>query len=228
MKTIVYIDGYNLYYGCLKHSPHKWLDIYRLFSDQVVNVQSPQARVEKIKFFTADIKAKIASRDQDAQKSQNDYHRALTALYPDKIQIIKGYYSLERAKLLRYKQPPDKTDRVDVWRLEEKQTDVNIALHLYRDLIQQQCVQVVIVSNDTDLVPALQIIRQDLGQAVKIGVVIPILKPETGKSHRPANTSLSQYADWTRRYLLDEELANSQLPEKIPTRKKPIVKPAYW
>ena len=99
---------------------------------------------------------------------------------------------------------------------------------MYRDLIQQQCEQVVIVSNDTDLVPALRIIRQDLGQTVNIGVVIPILKPELGKSHRPANASLSQYADWTRRYLLDEELAASQLPEIIPTRKKPIVKPDFW
>lgn len=26
MKTRVYIDGYNLYYGCLKNSPYKWLE----------------------------------------------------------------------------------------------------------------------------------------------------------------------------------------------------------
>ncbi len=228
MKTIVYIDGYNLYYGCLKNTAYKWLDIYTLFSEHVVKIQSPQAHIEKIKFFTADVKAKVASRNQEAQQSQNNYHRALSALYPEKIEIIKGYYSLERARLLRYKQPPDKSDRVDVWRLEEKQTDVNIALQLYRDMIQQHCDQVVIVSNDTDLVPALQIIRQDLGQAVNIGVVIPILKPESGKSHRPANASLSQYADWTRRFLLEKELAASQLPEKIATRKKPIIKPDYW
>ena len=25
-RTRVYVDGYNLYYGCLKGSPHKWLD----------------------------------------------------------------------------------------------------------------------------------------------------------------------------------------------------------
>ena len=27
MRTIVYIDGFNLYYGLLRHSPHKWLDL---------------------------------------------------------------------------------------------------------------------------------------------------------------------------------------------------------
>jgi hypothetical protein len=27
MKTNVYIDGFNLYYGCLKGTPHKWLNL---------------------------------------------------------------------------------------------------------------------------------------------------------------------------------------------------------
>ena len=26
MRTRVYIDGFNLYYGCLKGTPAKWLD----------------------------------------------------------------------------------------------------------------------------------------------------------------------------------------------------------
>ncbi len=30
LRTRVYIDGHNLYYGCLKNSPHKWLDVHRL------------------------------------------------------------------------------------------------------------------------------------------------------------------------------------------------------
>ena len=25
--TNVYVDGFNLYYGCLKGTPHKWLDL---------------------------------------------------------------------------------------------------------------------------------------------------------------------------------------------------------
>ena len=27
-KTIVYIDGYNLYYGLLKGTSYKWLDLF--------------------------------------------------------------------------------------------------------------------------------------------------------------------------------------------------------
>ena len=26
MVTNVYVDGFNLYYGCLKSTPYKWLD----------------------------------------------------------------------------------------------------------------------------------------------------------------------------------------------------------
>lgn len=228
MRTIVYIDGYNLYYGRLKHSPYKWLDIYRLFSEHIIRAQSPQAKVIKAKYFTADIKARVASHGQAAQKAQNDYHRALTTLYPDHIEIIKGFYSLDYAKLPRYKRPLDKSDRVDVWRLEEKQTDVSIALHAYRDVIRKECDQIVLVSNDTDLEPALQMIRMDVGDNIDIGIVIPIPKPEPGKAHRPPNQRLSQYANWTRRYILDNELANSQLPNPIPTKKKTILRPNYW
>jgi hypothetical protein len=31
MQTTVYIDGYNLYYGALRGTPYKWLDVVRLF-----------------------------------------------------------------------------------------------------------------------------------------------------------------------------------------------------
>ena len=30
MKTIVYVGGFNLYYGCVKRTPYKWLNIQSL------------------------------------------------------------------------------------------------------------------------------------------------------------------------------------------------------
>jgi hypothetical protein len=27
LRTNVYVDGFNLYYGCLKGTPYKWLDL---------------------------------------------------------------------------------------------------------------------------------------------------------------------------------------------------------
>jgi len=228
VRTYVYVDGYNLFYSCLKNTPYKWLDLYTLFSDAIVKPQSPATTVARIKYFTADIKTRFATHGAEAQAAQDSYHRALLQLYPSVIEIIKGYYHDEPRPLIRYSRPPDKTNRVKVWTLEEKQTDVNIALHLYRDVVVQKvCDQVVVVSNDTDLEPVLHMLRLDMGKAVNIGIVLPRpeLKMGTG---RPSNVRLSRYADWTRHHIRDAELAGSQLPTTIPTGKKPIRKPSYW
>lgn len=32
MRTFVYVDGFNLYYGALKGKPWKWLDLPALFA----------------------------------------------------------------------------------------------------------------------------------------------------------------------------------------------------
>lgn len=224
MKTNFYVDGYNLYYGCLKHSDYKWLDLKSLLVDKILHTQCPHAELCTIKFFTADVKAKIASRGQNAQISQHQYHRALELLYPDNMAIIKGFYSLERANLPVFQQPPDKNERVAVWRLEEKQTDVNIVLEAYRDAAKGLAEQLVFVTNDSDIEPVLKAIREDFGDAIRLGVVVPRHKT----NHRPPNVSLSQYADWTRHHILEDELRDSQLPDLIPTRKKPIKRPDYW
>lgn len=228
MKTIIYVDGFNLFYGCLKNSQDKWLDLHKLFLGHILKAQCPSAELVSIKFFTAEIKAKVATRGQVAQQAQQAYHRALQQCYPELIEIIYGYYALEKARLPLYQKPPDKLATVDVWKLEEKQTDVQIALTAYRDAIKGYAEQLVIVSNDTDLAPVLRTIRQDLGQSVQIGVVMPIRKPKDGNMHRPPSASLSQYANWTRSYITEQELAHSHLPGKIPTRKRPIIKPDYW
>lgn len=228
MKTICYVDGYNLFYGCLKHSQDKWLDLYELLCKQIIHPQTPNAEIVKIKFFTADIRAKVATRGDASQNAQQSYHRALLQKYPDTIEVIKGYYSLEKANLLAYQQPPDKTKRHAVWKLEEKQTDVNIALTAYRDAATNAAQQLVFVSNDTDLEPALAAIRQDFGDRHQIGVILPIRKAKDGEKKRPGNQKLSNYANWTRHHITDDELAASHLPSQIATPKKPIVKPDYW
>jgi hypothetical protein len=52
MKTNVYIDGFNLYYGCLKGPPHKWLD---LASFCPASFPSPRNQINRIRYFTAHI-----------------------------------------------------------------------------------------------------------------------------------------------------------------------------
>jgi uncharacterized LabA/DUF88 family protein len=224
VRTIAYVDGYNLFFGCLKNTPYKWLDIHALLA-HILRIQDPASELMGVKYFTAPIKARLASRGEAATQAQETYRRALQT--NPAIHLIKGWYSLERASAPRYVQPPDKTNRVDIWRLEEKETDVNIALHLYRDALRNECDQLLLISNDSDLLPALKWIRHDAPQQ-RLGIVFPISEQSQARSGRPFNQLLSEQADWTRHVIRDEELQRAQLPARIPTAKKPIIKPDYW
>ncbi len=59
MRTPVLIDGYNFYYGCLQHSPYKWLNVRALVSD-IIRVQQPKSQTTDVQFFSAPVIAKLA------------------------------------------------------------------------------------------------------------------------------------------------------------------------
>jgi len=225
MKTIVYVDGYNFYFGVLRGTPYKWLDIVATVK-HICHIQNPNIDVTSVKFFTAPVITRLATQGEKSQQSQDVYHKALLNRHPETIEIINGYYLMEKGTPPKYKTPVDKKDRVDVWKLEEKQTDVNIALHLYRDAVKRQCEQAVLVSSDSDLESALKFISADFPDH-KIGLILPRRQSGDDKQ-RPVNKGLSNYSDWTRQHVLDEELEKFQLPSRVPTKKKPAIKPDYW
>ena len=82
MDTIVYVDGHNLFYGRLRHTAFKWLDIFKLFQN-IAKIQNPSSRIIKIKYFTAPVKANFSSHGQESTIAQNTYHRALKQIYSD-------------------------------------------------------------------------------------------------------------------------------------------------
>jgi 6-hydroxy-3-succinoylpyridine 3-monooxygenase len=95
-----------------------------------------------------------------------------------------------------------------------------LALQAYHDAITGEVDQVVIVTNDTDIAPALKMMRAHT--EVVIGLVVPT------KAHvRIPNTDLADQAHWVRPYITEGELASSQLPRVIAGR-KPTVKPESW
>lgn len=232
VETIVYIDGYNLYYGRLKKNGavnYKWLDIAKLFN-KILNEQDPNSEIVKIKYFTAPALGKFATHGNKSAEAQQTYHRALKHLYLDLIEIVYGSQTCVPKPLPEYNHdvPFDKSKRQWVWILEEKMTDVEIALAMYRDAVQGNCKQIVLCSNDSDMKPALQAIKSDMPE-IKIGVVMPIIPTSKNqKNARRISGSLDELSDWTRDYILDDELEKSQLPDKIPTNKKPVIKPSHW
>ncbi|MDE0133772.1 MAG: NYN domain-containing protein [Acidimicrobiaceae bacterium] len=71
--TIVYIDGFNLYYGTVKETPYKWLDLEALCRRLL-----PRDNIVKIRYFTA----RVSARPNDPQQAdrQDAYLRALATL----------------------------------------------------------------------------------------------------------------------------------------------------
>ena len=58
----VYIDGFNLYYGAVKNSPFKWLDLGALCRRML-----PCDTIQSIEYFTAIVSARpYRSRHADA------------------------------------------------------------------------------------------------------------------------------------------------------------------
>jgi hypothetical protein len=230
LKTRIYIDGYNLYYGCLKGTPYKWLDLIKLFTNYILPSSSPNdfsLNEQSIKFFTADIVGK-AAKSPDSLNDQQTYHRALKfSSQNNQLEIIKGYYSVTASRAFRIDEntpnkPPNECDYVKVWKLEEKQTDVNIAVEAVYDVLTDSSIeQVVFVTNDTDLATALAKIKSL--NRVKIGLVIPT----TDRVRKP-NVELDKLADWTRKNISIDELQSSQLPRVIQGGRKVATKPTGW
>ena len=220
MRTIVYIDGFNLYFGSLQGTPYRWLDI-SLLASRICKEQSPGAKIEAIKYFTADIKAKLSRRGQDSCIAQRDYLLSLNAYLPN-IKIIKGKYNISKSQYHPHGDPVDFSVKHSVWRAEEKQTDVNIAIHMLCDAVDNTCEQMVLFSNDSDLYPAIKEVKERHPD-LKIGVVAPIRDNE-----RQPSADLMEYSDWTRHGIRSEELESSQLPHQVLTRKRRIIKPDHW
>lgn len=228
LKTSIFIDGYNLYYSRLKGTQYKWLDVVALFRDHVLPSVDSQSQVVAVKYFTAPIKSSYARHGKESAHAQVQYLRALASLYPGLIQIIQGFHVLEPTELPTHAlgTPPSKAKVSPVWKIEEKQTDVNIALHAYRDVMQGVCDQIVVCSNDSDMEPALSLICQDK-PAARIGLVLP-LRENTNVEDKYSNKRLTVYADWVRHQIRDNELLQSQLPNTVPTKTNPARKPLHW
>src|ERR1035438_9723485 len=70
VKMNVYVDGVNLYYGALKKTPYKWLDLSCL-----CNLLLPHDTINRIRYFTARVSS--YAHDPGAPNRQQIYLRAL-------------------------------------------------------------------------------------------------------------------------------------------------------
>ena len=209
MRTIVYIDGFNLYYACLKNTSYKWLDL-KILSRYLLK---EEYQISVIKYFTAKVNSR--SSNPFAPKEQNIYLRALKAYIPE-LKIYYGHFSTHSKKARKAENPDE---YVDILRTEEKGSDVNLAVHLLNDAWLDKYDCAVLISNDSDMAESLKLVREE--HPNKKLILIPPLRSEK----KPISKELRKYGQEIKR-VRESVLKNSQLPETIPNTN--LSKPRNW
>ena len=204
-RAIVYIDGFNFYYRAVKGTRHKWLNLERLCEKL-----RPDDDVRAVKYFTAWVTG-------PPQMRQAAFIRAL-ATRP-KIEVILGQF---KAKTVTCRHPSCTyagNRRFDTH--EEKRTDVNIAITMLDDAYAGACDHMVLVSEDSDLVPAIAMVRQRF-PAMKAFVYIPS-RPGVIRRADELRRAANHLAP-----VPTTLFAGCHFPDTIPDGTRTITKPAGW
>lgn len=203
--VIVYVDGFNLYYGCLKRTPYKWLDLGRLSA-----VMLPNDTVMAIRYHTARISARPGN--PSGPTDQQIYLRALRTI--PTLSITYGHFLTHSVQMRLTDVTPPK--RVWVDKTEEKGSDVNLASHLVRDACQNAFKAAVLITNDSDLAEPVRIVRDELH--LPVGILNP---------HEHHSAELKRVCTFQKR-IRQSDLIACQFPDVLRDAKGEIRKPPSW
>ncbi len=219
MKTIVYVDGFNLYYRALKNTKYKWLDLEKLCKSVMPN----HCDIAAINYYTARISSRVS---KTSPKDQNTYLTALQTLPNLKIHLGKFQVKQKRmflAQPVKFKPacstyPQPNPEYVDVIKTEEKGSDVNLSVHLVRDAFIKAFDCAAVITDDTDLVEPIRIVAKEAN------IPITLMTPVKGKY---VARGLKNIATSTRH--ISGHLGSCQFPEIIKASDgKTIIKPQDW
>jgi uncharacterized LabA/DUF88 family protein len=191
-RTNVYIDGFNFYYGAVKDTPHKWLDF-----EKFIGFLRPGDDILRIYYFTALVTGARRARQQTFLSALSTRPR---------MEIVLGKF-LEKNVTCRVTTCASNGSKLFKMP-EEKRTDVNIAVYMVDDAYQNACDHFVLISGDSDLVPAVQRIKQRFPRKS-----ITVYVPSKG---RPGHAfELRASADRARDVPLNL-IPKAQLPTRVP------------
>ncbi len=199
-RVNIYVDGFNFYFGLKSKGWRKyyWLDIVKLFEQFIKNDQ----KLVNVFYCTAVQKNNGKKDRQDLFFSANKTN--------SKFKLIFGKFL---AKTVYFGGKGYKT-------FEEKQTDVNIAVEMIRNVVKDNCDISIIVSADSDLIPPINLIRE-LSPDHKIFVFFP------PNRHSADLTNHSDAVIHLHRY--ENRFKKALLPESIELRNGfQIKKPTKW
>lgn len=256
MRTRIYVDGFNLYYGAVKGTPLKWLNLVELSQ----RVLPPGHHIDKLKYFTARVSG---ASDSGAPGRQQVYLNALQTLPeieikfgnflsksawrpltnlpvaerlissptpvtlpagnhailgPDQQTLPVGRYPEANSQRRKRRKPPKPlSDAVvtEVHTMEEKGSDVNLAVHLLNDAWKGLFDVAAVISNDTDLVEPIRMVTTERKK------VVYLVCPGRWQA-APRLVAVANHVRHIRRSMLQA----AQFPNPIPNTA--IAKPAGW
>lgn len=208
MITNVYVDGFNLFYGSLKDSPHKWLDLEKLFDGLL-----PKNQVQRIRYFTARVKSN--AHNSDSPKRQDVYLRALGTL--PRVSVHFGHYLVTTTRMPLANPVAGGPSTVEVVKSEEKGSDVNLATYLLADAFRNDADAFVVVSNDSDLKEPMRVVRHELNK------VVGILNP-----HKVQSKALLACKPSFTKDIRTSALARSHFPDPLIAQYGNLTKPSDW
>jgi hypothetical protein len=203
----VYVDAFNLYYRALQGTPYKWLDILKL-----CRLALPKYQIHRIRYFTALIRPRPS--DPRQPQRQQAYIRALLTL--PKTSVHYGTFLSNPKWLPLYAPVRGLPGVVQVLNTEEKGSDVNLATFLLCDGYENDYQAAIVISNDSDLVTPIEVVRSRLMKPVVL------LSP----ANRP-NVELVKAATFVKA-IRKGVLAASQFPLTLQDVHGTITKPPGW
>jgi uncharacterized LabA/DUF88 family protein len=142
-RAAFYVDGFNLYHS-LKSSSRstacRWLDVRSLCQAFL----SRREKLERVLYFTA-----LTTWDRPKVERHT---KLITALEATGVEIVMGKFKQKQRLCTACGQR--------YLSVEEKETDVNIAVRLIRDAVRDEFDTAFLMTGDSDLIPALRIMRE--------------------------------------------------------------------
>lgn len=214
MKTILYTDGFNLFYSAVKATPLRWLNPVAL-----IERAFPKNRIIGTKYFTAKVTALPGNLGQPIR--QMIFWRALGTL--PNLEIIEGDFRTREVMAAVVNPPPP---FIKVFKTEEKGSDVNLAANLLLDGFRGKYECAIVVSGDSDLVTPIRMVRDELKKPVGI------LNPQrlSGPNCRPPrkNAGLQHAATFYQNGVTWAQLVSAQFPDVMTDAVGTFHKPATW
>jgi hypothetical protein len=207
MIVNVCVDGFNVYYGCLRGTPYKWLDL-----DALCRRLLPQDTIHRIRYFTALVTARPGNLQ--APQRQLTYFRALETI--PQLTVHLGHFLSHPVRMPLAHPRHGGATTVEVIKTEEKGSDVNLATYLLLDAFHQDCETAVVVSNDSDLKEPIALVQRELG--IPVGVVNPHPATLRSRAIRPAFF----------KQLRSSTLPACQFPPVLTDAQGAFHKPASW